>query len=972
VTPELHRRAQEILGEALEQPIGSRAAFVERACAGDAELAREVQSLLATFGGVPENFLQRPAAELVGGSATAGPAVAAGRAFEEGTRLGPYEIVDRVGAGGMGEVYRARDPRLGREVAIKVLPGSFSADPSRLRRFEQEARAAGGLNHPNITTVYDVGSENGAPYVVFELLEGQSLRDRLGEGPLSQRRAIEYGRQIARGLGAAHEKGIVHRDLKPENLFLTRDGRIRILDFGLAKLTSPGASLEAPSGSTTALQTDAGMVLGTVGYMSPEQVRGQSVDQRSDIFSFGSILYEMLTGRRAFQRSSSVETMSAILKEEPEELQAEGGSFPPPIERIVRHCLEKERDQRFQSATDLAFALESLSGSSQEVLRRPSASSFVAKGAGSSRNRHFVASLAGIAAIGVVLGVLLRPRPPEEPPFVRSLTYSGHDYSPAASPDAHMVAFVSDRDGTARIWIKELAGGGEAAITQGPDDFPRFSPDGSTILFSRQEGPHASLFRVPVLGGEPRKLVEDAVDGDWSPDGRLIVFVRLIGRQGLTDTSLRVANENGGEERELARWKNQTLLHPRWSPDGSTIAAAESGFQQPGQPRQIFLTGVRGGPPRSIPPPAATNRLSSVAWSGPGELIYSQALSDAAVVSQAPARLVRQSLRSGEIRTLLWSPSGSEILDILGPGRLVFDASSTRENLRETPRQEGATPRWLTRGNSSDRQPSYSADGRRVVFSSNRSGRWNLWEVARSTGSVRRLTEGDETDWDPGFTPDGAHLLWSSNRAGHYEVWMAAADGSGPRQVTNDGVDAENPTETPDGEWIVYSSSNPAKPGIWKIHPDGSGASRLVAGLFAHPEVSPNGEYVVFQTVFVPEGVSIRVVRVADGAAVPFEIRIQGNQLIGRSRWLPGSRGIAFVGQGDGDVTGVYAQDVVPGRDTSSTRRRLAGFDSEFPTESFGLSSDGSAITVAVWEQLLGIMTAEGVTGVSRSEGKAR
>jgi eukaryotic-like serine/threonine-protein kinase len=968
VTPERYRRAQEIFAEALEQPAGSRAAFVARACEGDQELAREAQSLLESFGALPDDFLAKPAVALVTGSALGESEPELGHPLEPGMRLGPYEIVDQVGSGGMGEVYRARDPRLDRDVAVKVLPGSFSSDPVRLRRFEQEARAAGSINHPNITTVYDVGAANGAPYVVFELLEGETLRDRLRGGPLPQRRAVDYGRQIARGLAAAHEKGIVHRDLKPENLFLTRDGRVRILDFGLAK-QSPAKS--GPSGTSARLHTDSGTVLGTVGYMSPEQVRGEPVDQRSDIFSLGSILYEMLTGLRAFHGSSSIETMSAILKEEPAELTARGESPPPPVERIVRHCLEKDRDERFQSARDLAFALETLSGSSPAVSAASGPWRDAPTKIWSTTSRRSVFAVGIAAAVAVTLGLLLRPRAIPDPPVVRLLTYSGHDRSPAASPDGRLLAFVSDRDGVARIWIKQLAGGGEAAISEGPDDYPRFSPDGATILFSRTEARSVSLFRVPVLGGEPRKLVSDAVDGDWSPDGRHIVFVRLTSQQGLTDTSLRIANENGGEERELARLTNQTLLHPRWSPDGTTIAAAESGFQQPGQPRRIFVTSVDGGSPRWIAPPSATNRLSSVAWSGNGELVYSQALSDAAVVSQAPARVIRQAVRSGQTRTLLWASSGSEILDLLGGGHLVFDASSTRENIREAS-PDGGTSRWLTRGNCSDRQPSYSPDSRWVVFSSNRSGRWNLWEVSRSMGTLRRLTDGDATDWDPGFTPDGSHLLWSSNRGGHYEIWMAAADGSAPRQVTHDGMDAENPTETPDGEWIVYSSSNPLKAGIWKIHPDGSGASQLVAGLFAHPEVSPDGRFAVFQTVYVPEGVSIRVARITDGSLVPFEVNLRGNQLIGRSRWFPGVRGIAFVGQGDGDVTGVYAQDFDSVHDTTSTRRRIAGFDSEFPTESFGLSADGSRVTVAVWEQQLGIMSAEGVPGVSRTSGPQR
>src|SRR5437588_581071 len=272
-----------------------------------------------------------------------------------GSRLGPYEIVASLGAGGMGEVYRARDPRLGRDVAIKVLPTYLHRNPDRLRRFEQEARAAGALNHPNILAVYDVGTHDGAPYIVSELLEGESLKDRLNDGPISQRKAIDYAVQVAHGLTAAHEKGIVHRDLKPDNLFITKDDRIKILDFGLAKLIEPATEGIAQTDiATRKVHTDPGTVVGTVGYMSPEQVRGRHVDHRSDIFSFGAVLYEMLSGQRAFRGESVVETLNSILKDEPKELTATNGNITPAMERVVWHCLEKSPERRFQSATDVA------------------------------------------------------------------------------------------------------------------------------------------------------------------------------------------------------------------------------------------------------------------------------------------------------------------------------------------------------------------------------------------------------------------------------------------------------------------------------------------------------------------------------------------------------------------------------------------------------------------------------------------
>src|SRR5215813_10349291 len=278
-----------------------------------------------------------------------------------GTKLGPYEVISQLGAGGMGEVYKARDPRLGREDAIKVLPPSFAQDADRLKRFEQEARAAGVLNHPNITAVYDFGSHDGSPYIVTELLEGETLRSRLGPGAIPVRKAVDYAVQLAKGLAAAHEKGIVHRDLKPENVFLTKDGRVKILDFGLAKLKT-----EKNGGSQTDMRTvsggtEPGVVLGTMGYMSPEQVRGKPADKRSDIFAFGTILYEMLSGQRAFRGDTAADTITSILTKEPPDLSQTNKEIHPGLDRIVRHCLEKNPEERFESARDVAFDLESLS-----------------------------------------------------------------------------------------------------------------------------------------------------------------------------------------------------------------------------------------------------------------------------------------------------------------------------------------------------------------------------------------------------------------------------------------------------------------------------------------------------------------------------------------------------------------------------------------------------------------------------------
>jgi serine/threonine protein kinase len=324
-------------------------------------------------------------------------------ALSSGTKLGPYEIQSLLGAGGMGEVYRAKDARLDRIVAIKVLPASFSVDHDRMQRFAQEARAAAALNHPNILSIFDIGDEHGSPYVVSELLEGETLRERLRSDALSSRKAIDYGLQVARGLAAAHEKGIVHRDLKPENLFITSDGRVKILDFGLAKLTRPEAVGGADAPTVHAV-TEPGLIMGTAGYMSPEQVRGQVADPRSDIFAFGAILYEMIAGKRAFHGETSADTMSAILKEETPELSETARNVPAGLERIVQHCLEKNPSQRFHSAGDLAFDLESLTEISA-TSSKSGAQAAVAQARGTESRRKLAGVAGAIALAAAMIGL---------------------------------------------------------------------------------------------------------------------------------------------------------------------------------------------------------------------------------------------------------------------------------------------------------------------------------------------------------------------------------------------------------------------------------------------------------------------------------------------------------------------------------------------------------------------------------------
>src|SRR5215813_11490164 len=449
-----------------------------------------------------------------------------------GTRLGPYEIVGLLGAGGMGEVYRAKDERLGREVAIKVLPSALSKDADRLRRFEQEARAAGVLNHPNILAIYDLGTHDDSPYVVSELLEGETLRARLAGGAFTSRKALGHALQIANGLAAAHEKGIVHRDLKPENIFVTRDGRVKILDFGLAKLTQPEGKTPQSDLPTQRIDTDPGTVMGTVGYMSPEQVCGRPVDHRADIFSFGAILYEMLTGKRAFHGESAAETMSAILREDPPDLSESNKNVAPALEHVVRHCLEKNPEERFHSASDLAFAIKALSGTSPTSIQTEV---MPALGPRWMKRRELiaciVASAAVLATLALAIAYLERIRvvvravrsfipPPEKSTF----NFGGRSGATmSVSPDGRRLAFVATTAGGGNLlWVRSLDALSAQALagTEGAI-YPFWSPDSRSLAFFAQ----GKLKKIDAAGGPTLTLCDapQGRGGTWNRDG-VIVF----------------------------------------------------------------------------------------------------------------------------------------------------------------------------------------------------------------------------------------------------------------------------------------------------------------------------------------------------------------------------------------------------------------------------------------------------------------
>ncbi len=705
-----------------------------------------------------------------------------------GSRLGPYEILAPIGAGGMGEVYRARDERLKRDVAIKVLPASYSQDPDRLRRFEQEAQSAGGLNHPNITAVYDLGSYDGAPYIVTELLEGETLRARLAGGSMPIRKATDYAIQIARGLAAAHEKGIVHRDLKPENLFLTKDGRVKILDFGLAKLTQ----VETGTGHQTNLPTatEPGVVMGTLGYMSPEQVKGKPAEARSDIFAFGAILYEMLSGARAFQRDSAAETTSAILREEPPDLSAANRGVSPGLERVIRHCLEKNPEERFHSAHDLAFDLEALSGTSSVVAAGPSVDR-------PSRPRALLIAAGALAlAAAAAAGYWLHARKgTPAPPSFHQLTFRrGQILSARFAPDGQTVMYSAAWDGKpmeifvgrpespeSRLFglpgaeVLAVSKSGEMAVS-----LNRFSAGGF-----RRTG---TLAQLSVAGGAaPRDILEEIEWADWAPDGKSMAIVRTARGQ------MRLEYPIGKVLYETSGW----VSHPRVSPNGDLVAFIDHPVG--GDDGGSIALVDRSGRKKKLSEAFAT--AQGLAWSPGGEIWFSAA-------EVGGNRGLYCATQSGKVGLRVRIAGNLTLQDISREGRLLVTRDTNRTEmlalpLGETKERDLTWLDWSLPAN-------VSPDGALVLFSESGEGGGAGYSVyvRKTDGSPAvRLGEGSAQ----ALSPDGKWALAIAHVASDPQLAAYPTGAGEPRLFPRDGLSVLNGGWSPDGKRILFTASEPGR-----------------------------------------------------------------------------------------------------------------------------------------------------------------
>ncbi len=811
-----------------------------------------------------------------------------------GTKLGPYEILAPIGAGGMGEVYRARDPRLGREVAIKVLPATFSQDPDRLKRFEQEARAAGVLNHPNITAVHDFGTHGNAPYIVTELLEGETLRARLLSGSLPVRKAVDYGIQIARGLAAAHEKGIVHRDLKPENLFLTKDGRVKILDFGLAKLRIEGGESGHTDMQTVSGGTQPGVVLGTMGYMAPEQVRGKAADKRSDLFSFGTILYEMLAGQRAFRGDTAADTITAILTKEPPDLSTTNKEIHPGLDRIVRHCLEKNPEERFESARDVAFDLESLSTVSSQT-------GAVLAPVAAKRSRWIGPALVA-AALALVAGVTAGYRYGKRagfvpPPAFQQLTFRrGEVYSARFAPDGQTVLYAAAWDGRpvelfatrtdrpeSRTFglvgaeLLSISHSGEMAVSLDRHNFSAFMRTGT-------------LAEIGVSGGvAPRQISDDVQWADWAPDGKDLAVVRDTKQRSQLEFPI------GKVLYQTAGW----LSHPRVAPDGSAVAFLEHPAR--GDDGGNVAVVDRSGKKRAL-----GNRFASewgLAWAPAGSEVW---VTGAKIGNN---RALYGLTMSGRERLLARVTQSLTLQDISGDGRVLVSHDSIRIGILAggagfSKERELA---WLDWSSLFD----VSKDGKTILFSETGEGSGPAYSafIRNIDGSPPvRLGEGGAQ----ALSPDGA---WAAVQVGgESRALTLYPTGAGEKIVLETGqLEIQGGCAfAPDGRSILFTANEPGR---------GSRIYRIEIPAGKPKAITPEG-YRSFSNGISPDGTRVLVIG-------PDRKRYAYPIAGGEPRTIPGlADDESMAGWSpEGQHVYVYARRDLPGRlfrlDAATGKRRL-------------------------------------------------
>jgi serine/threonine protein kinase len=726
--------------------------------------------------------------------------------IDPGTRVGPYEIVSLVGAGGMGEVYRARDTKLGREVALKVLPAAVASDPERLARFRREARVLAALNHPQIAAIYGLEEVDGISALVLELVPGQTLAERLKAGRIPPHEALIIAGQIADALDAAHQKGIVHRDLKPANIKLSSATTVKVLDFGLAKALHEGFEVDSSHSPTvTASDTDAGLILGTPAYMSPEQARGDPVDRRTDIWAFGCLLFEMLTGTPAFVRRTVTDTIAAILHAEPEwtRLPVE---TPEGIRRLLTRCLRKDADRRLHDIADARIELEDAMVVAVKPIEgyRPRQWSPV--------TRWGIVVAAAVVLLSIVLLQFrnLSPPTPPEARVNRLTDFAGLEESPAFSPDGRSVAFTAGVGGTRQLFVQLIAGGAPLQLTRDPIDheLPRWSPDSSSIwYFSPAASGEAqgNVWEVPALGGTPRRVINSLGGADGNPiDGRLALF--RLAKAGI---ELATVAPDGSNLNVVAELPATTYyLYPRWSRDGRWIA-----FQRGDSVRfDIFVVPAAGGQPRQVT--RDNNMIGGFAWLPDSTgLIYSS--SRGSTMPYLPTlNLWRVALSNGAVRQVTSGEVSYLQPDLSRAGTILVNRMRLQTDIWKFP-VDGPPADNVRRGTRITSQtghvltPTVGRNDKEVAFLSDSGGHANLWVVNTENGDMRQITHERDPNVAVGvpvWSPDGRAIAFVYSRGNQgltFGVWLVGPDGSNLRNVANPGL---GPAWSADGRWLYYST----------------------------------------------------------------------------------------------------------------------------------------------------------------------
>jgi len=799
-------------------------------------------------------------------------------ALAAGTKLGPYEIQSPLGSGGMGEVYRATQRSLGRQVAIKVLSPEFASDPDRLRRFEQEARSASALNHPNIISIYDVGCEGANSYIAMEFVDGKTLRDLLEAGPIPIKKSLQIVAQLADGLAKAHAAGIVHRDVKPENVMITRDGFVKILDFGLAKLTRPD-----PEGRESTVagfnSTQLGMVLGTVGYMSPEQVRGLNADARSDIFSLGATCYEMISGKRAFHGATAADTMSAILKEEPAQLSTSVHNLPLALGRVVHRCLEKDPSDRFQSARDLAFNLEMLSRdeSSPDVP--------ISVGKVSRKLSPLMVAVAVVlaAAAGFVAPRIIVRTDNRVPVGVRRLTdFVGMEEFPALSPDGKSVAFTADLGGRRQVWVRLLSAGAPLQVTHDDADHlsPRWSADSSSLIYfspSPQANGQGQVWEIPALGGTARPIGSSLIPADLSHHNKQIAYLRE--NQGQIE--LTVADGDGSNAHLITRLPGDYIYsNLRWSPDDRML-----GYQS-GRTfdYDVFYVPISGGEPHRITQDG--NPEAGFSWLPDSSgVIFSSSRGDT-VLYMRIMNLWLARLRNNTPRQLTFGETSYISPDVDREGNVVASRDRVQFDIWKypvdgTPQDNVRRGVQVTHQTGAVQTPSVAPDDREIVYLSDSGGHGNIWILQPETGETRQLTFEQDPRIAlgvPVWSPDGQHIAYVNRGSAAWNVdqWVVNGDGSNAHKVSDGGWACWSP----DGKWLYVSPPTTKGFRIDKVRPDGTDL-RPVQPDGRGPAVAADGTLYYVVTLAGVNGFSDMEIHVAKPDNGPNKVltRLAGSRL---------------------------------------------------------------------------------------------